>query len=155
MIESACNDYSEFLNLDLNTKFQPINQSVDDILTRLEEFETMVLLIQQERCNAIGLTGSLTDCVDIQPQVQQLCHRIDSLEALTEYLKTYVNSLENKIDVMEEKLGFGDNANVFKSFLKSSLFKKTEVKPASTTISAPLSDISVQQFFTSQEGGSQ
>lgn len=86
------------------------------MLTRLDEFETMVALVQQERCSAIGLTGALMETVDMEKEFNELCSRIDNVERLVEYVRTSVDSLEKKVEVAEEQFGLVDNTNKLKNF---------------------------------------
>lgn len=87
------------------------------MLVRLEEFETMIALVQQERCNSIGITGSLTQTIDYRTEFKNLCARIDALEKVTESAKNNIDVLENKIEAAEKHLGLHDNTNKLKNFL--------------------------------------
>lgn len=87
------------------------------MLVRLEEFETMIALVQQERCNSIGLTGSLTQTSDYQKEFKNLCNRIDSLEKVVDHVKDNIDTLESKVDAAEKQLGITDNTSKLKNFL--------------------------------------
>lgn len=87
------------------------------MLTRLEEFETILLVVQQERCNAVGLTGSLTQALDNFGELKELCDRIDALEKLIEHVKTNVDTIERRIEATEEHFGLTDNTSKIKNLL--------------------------------------
>lgn len=87
------------------------------MLTRLEELDTMIALVQQERCNSIGITGSLTQTLDYKAELKNLCDRIDALEKVVDDAKNNIDMLEIKVDAAEKHLGITDNATKFKNFL--------------------------------------
>ncbi|KAK5642988.1 hypothetical protein RI129_009155 [Pyrocoelia pectoralis] len=123
MLKSTAEEYSKYMKIDLDQKLIPILQSVEDMLTRLEEFETLLTLVQQERCNAVGLTGSLTKAVGFSGDLKELCDRVDKLENLIEHIKSNIDSVERKIDAAEEQFGLTDNTAKIKNLLIP-LFKK-------------------------------
>lgn len=98
-------------------KLKPINLCVDDMLTRLEEFEGLLALVQQERCTSIGLTGSLSQCADYKVKLKQYCTRIDSLEKLIEHIKNNISVLENKMDLAEKRVGIPESSSNLKTLL--------------------------------------
>ena len=87
------------------------------MLTRLEEFEGLLALVQQERCTSIGLTGSLSQCADYKVKLEQYCKRIDSLEKLIEHIKNNINVLENKVDMAERQVGIPETSSNLKTLL--------------------------------------
>ncbi|KAK4877501.1 hypothetical protein RN001_010007 [Aquatica leii] len=133
MLKRTAEEYSKYLKVNLEEKLVPIHQSVDDMLTRLEEFETLLTIVQQERCNAVGLTGSLTQSVDCFGDIKELCERIDRLEKLVEHIKSNVDTVERKIETAEEHYGLTDNTSKIKNLLIP-LFKKNVVvrEPSNT-----------------------
>lgn len=86
------------------------------MLVRLEEFEAMITMVQQERCSAIGLTGSLTETIDFKEELNKLCRRIDTVESIVGHIKSNLDSLEQKVEVAENHYGIKDNATKLKSF---------------------------------------
>lgn len=94
---------------------------------RLEEFESMIAIVQQERCNAIGLTGSLTDVVQRKNELVDLGMRIDNLEKLIEHITNNVNQLEGKIQQAEEHLGIKDNTTKLKNLLSPLFVSKMKL----------------------------
>lgn len=97
-------------------QLQPMNQNIDEMLTRLDEFEAMVALVQQERCNAIGITGSLSETIDYREELDNLCRRIDGVEKLVGHIKENINVLEAKVEAAEIHYGVVDNATKLKNF---------------------------------------
>lgn len=88
------------------------------MLARLEEFETMISLVEQERCSAIGVAGTLTEVMDKSSEFSTLCERIDTLEKVIEHINSNIDYLENKLEAAENSVGLNNNTNKLKTFLK-------------------------------------
>lgn len=91
------------------------------MLTRLEEFESMVALVQQERGNAVGLTGTLSQVADCKLELHNLCSKVDVLENLVINVRESLDSLEDQIQVAEEQYGYAEN-NALKNFFIPKMF---------------------------------
>ncbi|KAF5278133.1 hypothetical protein FQR65_LT03649 [Abscondita terminalis] len=154
MLKSTAEEYSKYLQLNLEEKLSPIHQSIDDMLTRLEEFETLLTIVQQERCNAIGLTGSLTQSIDCFGSLKELCDRIDRLEALIEHIKSNIDAVERKIEAAEEHYGLTDSTSKIKNLL-SPLFKKNVVVKE-PSVTGDIEVFSTDDYFlkSDEESGS-
>lgn len=149
MLKQTAEDYAKVLDLKLQERLKPVSNSVDEMLTRLEEFDTMIALVQQERCNSIGLTGSLTQTLDYRSELKDLCNRIDVLEEVVESAKNNIDMLESKVDAAEKHLGISDGTSKLKNFL-APIFKKNTEEGSSTqvTVAEPFS---VEKYFISTE----
>lgn len=88
------------------------------MLARLEEFETMITLVEQERCSAIGVAGTLTEVMESSGELNALCSRIDALEKFMEHVKSNVDYLENKLEAAEKNVGLNSSTNKLKTFFK-------------------------------------
>lgn len=86
------------------------------MVLRLEEFEAMIALVQQERCNSMGMTGSLSETIDGKAELEKLCQRIDTVEQLVEHVKTNLAAIESKVDTAEAQFGATDSTTKLKSF---------------------------------------
>lgn len=91
------------------------------MLTRLEEFESLVAMVQQESGNVIGLTGSFTQLVDHKQMLDQLCNKVDILECMVSKVRQTMDVLEDKVDKAENDFAHLDNST-FKNFFKPKLF---------------------------------
>lgn len=117
MLKSTAVDYSKYLQVDLEQKLEPVQQAIDEMLTRLEETETLLALVQEERSKSVGVTGSLTEIADSLVDFKQFDLRIKSLEKLIEHIKSNVDVLERKIEAAEEVSGLTDNTSKLKNLL--------------------------------------
>jgi len=151
MIEDTAVDYAKYPDIDLAQKLDPINNAIDQMITRLEEFESILLLVQQERCESMGLTGHLVDTADCVSDLKDLCLRIDAVENLVAYIKNAVQFLEIKIDAAETEFGIKEASklkNFFKPLFekKSSLSEKSEVASVAEENSTTF-ECDTSQFF--------
>lgn len=87
------------------------------MLIRLEEFEAMVAIVQEQRCNSMGLTGALPEVAESLPDLKDLCDKIGMLEKMIQHAMAKVNELETKMETAEEEFGLVDNANKIKNLL--------------------------------------
>ncbi|KAK9739130.1 hypothetical protein QE152_g9220 [Popillia japonica] len=133
MLQQTAEGYAKTLNVNLDERLQPVGHSVDEMLTRLEELDTMIALVQQERCNSIGIT--------------------DALEKVVDDAKNNIDMLEIKVDAAEKHLGITDNATKFKNFL-APIFKKTNPEEPSSTEIIIQEPFSVAKYFTNVEQAS-
>lgn len=91
------------------------------MLTRLEEFESLVAMVQQESGSVIGLTGSFTQLVEHKQQLDQLCNKVDILECMVTKVRHTIDTLEDKVEKAENEFAHLDN-NTFKNFFKPKIF---------------------------------
>lgn len=87
------------------------------MLTRLEEFESMIKMVQQQTGNVIGITGTFSQIKDQENNLTQLCLAVDVLEGLVLKVKTTLDSLEDRVLQTEKQYEYLDN-NTLKSFFK-------------------------------------
>lgn len=88
------------------------------MLARLEEFETMMLLLHEENLNTCGLNGSLMAVVETKTELQNLFERIDALEKLVDDVKRTVFYYEAKVEAAEKELGIMQAGLKIKELLK-------------------------------------
>ncbi|CAG9770965.1 unnamed protein product [Ceutorhynchus assimilis] len=125
IVEKTAKDYSKYIdNINLNEKLEPVNKALDDMLTRLEEFETMLSFIQPDVNDSTDILKSI---LNYKPEFEELCEKIDATEFLIAHIKSNLDNLEAKIEEAEAKMGVSDaTAKVTNIF--TPLFKKSPEK---------------------------
>ena len=78
------------------------------MLTRLDEFENILQMVQQESRNT--LNENIPKILSFQPEFNQLCERLDSLEKFIEIVNRNLDVLERKVEIAEEELDIPDKA---------------------------------------------
>ncbi|KRT85135.1 hypothetical protein AMK59_802, partial [Oryctes borbonicus] len=127
MLKYTTENYAKVVDVNLDERLKPVSHSVDEMITRLEEFDTMIALVQQERCNSIGITGSLTETLDYKVELKNLCNRIDVLEKIVEDAKNNINMLEIKVEAAEKHFGINDSTSKIRNLL-APIFKKSNTE---------------------------
>ncbi|KAH9490092.1 biogenesis of lysosome- organelles complex 1 subunit 4 [Bulinus truncatus] len=97
------NDFSKFLSFNVVKEEGKFNDSVEMMLTKLDEFFSLVDMIRSD--TSLCLTTTL-------PQIQEKCvemeavfEKIDRLEGFVNMVKDCVNATEEKITKAENELG--------------------------------------------------
>lgn len=88
------------------------------MLARLEEFETMVSLVDDEKTNTCSLKGSLMVIIQERSELKNLFERIDALEKIVDEAKKAVNYYEFKVEEAEKDSSLMQTSSKIKEFLK-------------------------------------
>lgn len=88
------------------------------MLARLEEFETMISLLHEEKTKTYSLKGSLMNVIQERIELKNLCDRIDALEKIVDHAKAAVNFCEIKVETAEKDLSLMQTSSKIKDFLK-------------------------------------
>lgn len=147
VLEKTVKDYSTYLtNTNLDKKLEPINKAVDDMLARLEEFETMFAFIQPDVQDSRDLLKSI---LDYKPEFDDLCQKIDSTEFLMAHIKSNLDSLESQIEEGEAWLGVEHSNNVAEkvSSILTPLFKKSVEKKNTVTGVGGMELFKTEEYF--------
>ncbi|XP_057664678.1 biogenesis of lysosome-related organelles complex 1 subunit 4 isoform X2 [Diorhabda carinulata] len=125
-VEKTAKEYSKCCEIDLESKLKPINKSVDDMLARLEEFETMMSFVIQDRKDYNDI---LTSVPNYKEEFDILCNKIDSVEKLTKHIKSNLDELEKEIEKAELSLGCTEKTakvtQIFTPLFKKNVDKKS------------------------------
>lgn len=119
----AC-DYSQFLRVDISEEKHALEESIDDLLTRLDEFTGLINMVRSD--DTLCLTHTLPDIFEKSRDLEQVYSKIDALES-------FIGTVRESVDTMEERLTEAENAlgsssvKKFLSSLPTPLFSK---KPA-------------------------
>ncbi|XP_034933681.1 biogenesis of lysosome-related organelles complex 1 subunit 4 [Chelonus insularis] len=103
MIETLANDYSSFMKVDLPSQTKKVHETVDEMMVRLEEFESIVGMVQNLRAECTY--EHLIRFRSVNPQLMELCRRIDALEHVVARASIDLTNLEAAVDNAEAELG--------------------------------------------------
>lgn len=118
MIEDTTEAYSTFFSPNIEEKLKPLNHVLDNMLARLEEFETMISLLHEERTNTYGIKGSLMDLIHEKNELANLFQGIEALEKLVDNAKKTIHHYELKVESAEKNLRLMQTTSKIKDFLK-------------------------------------
>ncbi|KAJ8938139.1 hypothetical protein NQ318_006999 [Aromia moschata] len=108
-LEAVAKDYSKYCNVNLDHKLKPVNKSVDDMLARLEEFQTILSFIKQDEKDATNIFASVPN---YKSDLDEMCDTIDTIENLISHIKNNLDKLENDIEKAETELGYNEHKKI-------------------------------------------
>ncbi|XP_033119731.1 breast carcinoma-amplified sequence 4-like [Anneissia japonica] len=131
IIEETAHDYSQFFITDPLKEKQAVEEKIEEMLTKLDEFCAVVDIIRSEA--SLSLNHCLPEITAKMNQMQELFKQIDQLEAFVGIVKENVTMMEEQVNQAEKDLG---GMKTLKGFLnsiplfsqKSSTHKNTTVK---------------------------
>ncbi|KAF4519381.1 hypothetical protein B566_EDAN008689 [Ephemera danica] len=143
-------DYSEYLKIDIHEEITNLEETIEDMLTRLEEFESLMEGVHSEGTSNI---------VQAVPEIQCSCqaleglfNRVDHIEALVCRVRKDLACMETRLDTAETETGsssLGPDLGL-RGLLKPLFSKKIEVAPVSSVKSPtyePPDIFRTEQFF--------
>uniref|UniRef100_A0A1I8MJX2 Biogenesis of lysosome-related organelles complex 1 subunit 4 n=1 Tax=Musca domestica TaxID=7370 RepID=A0A1I8MJX2_MUSDO len=153
-MDKSSHDFSKLIgSVSLEKEIDPICMSIDDMITRLDELESLL-------ANVKGVSNIIIDqytsgVLTFLPKFMELKSRIDNLEKFVQVVDDNMNQMEKTIDLAEHELNVTDYS--LKGLILKPLLTKT--LPISTpngeeTASSTKSDASIEyqpiQLFNSK-----
>ncbi|XP_037819361.1 biogenesis of lysosome-related organelles complex 1 subunit 4 [Lucilia sericata] len=146
MVEKAAQDYSKILqSVSLDKEINPICMSIEDMLTRLDELESLLVNVKGE--NNVIMDQYTNSILAFTPQFEVLKQRIDQLEHFVEVVNNNVDEVEKSIDIAEAELNVTDYS------LKGLLFKPLLAKAKSVSESNAQSPVEDPVIATNLKDG--
>ncbi|XP_026761500.1 uncharacterized protein LOC113520376 [Galleria mellonella] len=136
MLEELANDYASYLKLDVSSGFKSVQDVIDNMLTRLEELTSVLLMIKLKNgdCNKVVSD----DIYKYRSEVSVLSKKILAINDVIIKLQNNVDIIEKQVEKAEIDFGISkDNKllSFFKPFLKKS---KESVSNPDITITPPI-----------------
>ncbi|EDX15713.1 GD17633 [Drosophila simulans] len=145
-IENVSRDYAKILqSADLEKEINPLCTNIEDMLARLDEFET--LLASFIDFSACGINGMMPQCVrhlGFADSFEQLKTRIDGLEQFVGVVSANLSEVERSVDIAEEELHVTDYS--LKGLLLKPLKAKLGASDSSTFSSLPRSNLVEEEY---------
>ncbi|XP_046996417.1 biogenesis of lysosome-related organelles complex 1 subunit 4 isoform X3 [Schistocerca americana] len=120
MITDLADDYASYFKLDVNKEISPVMETIEDMLTRLEEFESLMDMVRTDVTQSAVAT--VPDIVACKSELRTLCDRIDCLEALVTRVRRDLDTVESQLDTAEATVG---GEGVIRNMLKPLFFLKS------------------------------
>ncbi|EDV51332.1 biogenesis of lysosome-related organelles complex 1 subunit 4 [Drosophila erecta] len=142
-MENVSRDYAKILqSADLDKEINPLCTNIEDMLARLDEFETLLASVRAESngmmanhvCTILGFGDSF----------EQLKTRIDSLEQFVGVVSANLSEVERSVDIAEEELHVTDYS--LKGLLLKPLKAKLGASDPSTLSSLPRSNLIQEEY---------
>ncbi|BFF99516.1 biogenesis of lysosome-related organelles complex 1 subunit 4 [Drosophila madeirensis] len=124
-INNVAQDYAKIIqSADLDREINPLCTNIEDMLARLDEFETLLSSVRAES-NGI-MANHVCSILSFSDSFDELRARIDNLEAFVGRVSANLNDVERSVDVAEKELNVTDYS------LKGLLFKPLKAKLTAT-----------------------
>ncbi|XP_030385147.1 biogenesis of lysosome-related organelles complex 1 subunit 4 [Scaptodrosophila lebanonensis] len=141
--KSAAQDYAQILkSADLSKEINPLIDHIDDMLmSRLEEFETLLANVRAESNGIMG--NHVSNIISFSDDFAELRTRIDNLEEFVGVVNANLNEVERSVDVAEQELSVTDYS------LRGLLLKplKAKLSPTDASDQTPKSNLSAEGDF--------
>lgn len=122
MIEELAKDYADYAKVNLSVEMKTCHDMVEDVMIRLEEFQSIVGMVQAERAKSTN--EHIPKLRHAQKELASLCRRIDALERVLIAANVSLTALETAVDTAEAELGVSDR--LFGILKPLSFFKKPQ-----------------------------
>lgn len=108
---------------------KPVHHLIELLLTRLEEFHILLLVIQKDQTNCSNISSLLS----YSKEFNSLCDKIDQVETMMTHMKSNLEKLEEDINKAEADLGFREASikvtNLFTPLFVSIKYKIINILP--------------------------
>ncbi|EDW41010.1 biogenesis of lysosome-related organelles complex 1 subunit 4 [Drosophila sechellia] len=137
-IENVSRDYAKILqSADLEKEINPLCTNIEDMLARLDEFETLLASVRAESNGMMA--NNVCAILGFADSFEQLKTRIDGLEQFVGVVSANLSEMERSVDIAEEELHVTDYS--LKGLLLKPLKAKLGASDSSTLSSLPRSNL--------------
>ncbi|CAH0383553.1 unnamed protein product [Bemisia tabaci] len=156
-LEQLALDYSKYLKIETSKDVKSIEENIDDMLTRLEEFSGIMnmMSVEVQKC----ADTCIPDLHRIRIQLMEFFRQIHMLEALVGRVHQDLNVVESQVMEAELDIGVSDGLfkNILKPFFSSKSTDRSRNEPTSSTtkksqiVYIPPAIFKTSDFFPPQE----
>ncbi|XP_016989014.1 biogenesis of lysosome-related organelles complex 1 subunit 4 [Drosophila rhopaloa] len=142
-ISNVSRDYAKIVqSADLEKEINPLCTNIDDMLARLDEFETLLSSVRAESNGMMA--NNVCSILAFGESFEQLKTRIDSLEQFVGAVSTNLKEVERSVDIAEEELHVTDYS--IKGLLLKPLKAKLSASEPATSNSLPRSNLIEEEY---------
>ncbi|XP_041376307.1 biogenesis of lysosome-related organelles complex 1 subunit 4-like [Gigantopelta aegis] len=147
LIEDLASDYNQYLNFDLSKDEVKFFESVEDMLTKLDEFCALTDMIRSDisLCLTKTLPGIEAKCRDMEA----VFDKIDKLEAFISIVRQNISQMEEQVSrVEEEHSSFGGIMKKLTSIVSPKRKHETQSKSQQAPGFQPLAIFNTNDYFS-------
>ncbi|ELT88198.1 hypothetical protein CAPTEDRAFT_228865 [Capitella teleta] len=151
-VEALANDYAKLLDMDIEKEKQQLDDGIEEMLTKLDEFCGLVDVIRSD--STLCLTRTLPEIQRKSHEMNVIFERIDKLEAFVNLINTQVSAMNDQVTLAEDQIGSSRGfKKVLNNFSLPFFSKKTETPPTppATHDYTPIEIFKTSDYFTSHE----
>ncbi|XP_020801501.1 biogenesis of lysosome-related organelles complex 1 subunit 4 [Drosophila serrata] len=137
-LNNVSQDYAKIIqSADLDKEISPLCNNIDDMLARLDEFETLLSSVRAESNGMMA--NNVCSILGFSESFDQLRTRIDGLEQFVSAVSTNLSEVERSVDMAEEELHVTDYS--IKGLLLKPLKAKLTAADPLNSVSQPRSNL--------------
>ncbi|XP_014247815.1 biogenesis of lysosome-related organelles complex 1 subunit 4-like [Cimex lectularius] len=140
--QELADTWANFIRVDMSQGIKNVENSIEDTLTRLDEFTGVIDLLRRESNFEAAYT-----ILAKKPELMLLFERIRKLERIIDTVKQTVNSFEHIVTTAESELNFTPEGKLL-NYIKPLFFKK---QSASLTRSGALPTFISPEIFSTKD----
>lgn len=144
LLEEVTNEYSKYLNFDVSKEQGRFTESIESMLTKLDEFCGLVDMIRSD--TTLCLTKTMPEIQARCHEMQEMFDRIDRLEAFVAVVRKDVNAMEECVSKAENELSSGTLIKKLSSLVSS---KKPSSRPTQKPQFTPPPIFRTQRYLDS------
>ncbi|XP_054711533.1 biogenesis of lysosome-related organelles complex 1 subunit 4-like [Uloborus diversus] len=148
LVTELAQDYSKYLKVDASSEKATLDNDVEDILTRLDEFTSLVDMVRGD--NALCLNATLPEIHKKCDEMEKVFQKIDRLEQMIQVVKQNLDQMEEKVAEAEEHLDSSSMKKIFSS-LQKPLFSKKPGESKKHIKYEPPKIFSTEEFFPNSQ----
>ncbi|XP_067651272.1 biogenesis of lysosome-related organelles complex 1 subunit 4-like [Haliotis asinina] len=103
LVEDLASDYSKYMSFDLTREQGKFNESIEDMLTKLDEFCGLVDMIRSD--TTLCLNKTVPDIQSKCAEMEAIFEKIDKLEAFVGVVKQSVGKMDELVSKAEDDFG--------------------------------------------------
>ncbi|XP_048255010.1 biogenesis of lysosome-related organelles complex 1 subunit 4-like [Haliotis rufescens] len=103
LMEDLASDYSKYMSFDLTREHGKFSESIEDMLTKLDEFCGLVDMIRSD--TTLCLNKTVPDIHGKCTEMEVIFEKIDKLEAFVGVVKQSVGKMEESVSKAEDDFG--------------------------------------------------
>lgn len=148
LVSDLSQDYSKYLKVNVASEKAALEDEIEDVLTRLDEFTSLVDMVRGD--NALCLNNTLPEIFKKCEEMEKMFQKVDKLEEMVQAIKQNLDVMEEKVVEAEEKLDSSSVKKLFNS-LQKPLFSKKTSEPKKETKYEPPVIFKTEDFFLNQQ----
>ncbi|XP_038070326.1 biogenesis of lysosome-related organelles complex 1 subunit 4-like [Patiria miniata] len=103
ILEETARDYAEYVMVDPQREKLQLDEKIEEMLTRLDEFCAVVDMIRTD--SSLSLNRSLPGIHAKAQEIKAIFHRIDKLEEFVSVVRDNVATMEEEVNEVEKEQG--------------------------------------------------
>ncbi|XP_070575387.1 biogenesis of lysosome-related organelles complex 1 subunit 4-like [Ptychodera flava] len=129
IVTQTAEDYATYFKFNVAKEKVGLEDSIEEMLMRLEEFISLVDMIRAE--SSLSLNRTIPEIYTKSLEMKRIFEKIDQLEVFVARVRQDVSVLEEQVNTAEDELELGSLSSIKKAFSSLPIpFKQTKKAPS-------------------------